>query len=144
MTTSEFDASTSSPRRGFSVAECGAVSSSPSGGRGEAMMHEKHSPPPEIRSNGHYRRPPVELLSARVFRLRIARGYSVYDLAAAAQMFAGTIMRLESGMPVDKRELPAVAAALGVTLCYLVCGEHDCAKRACVPPSRLRHKGVAR
>jgi hypothetical protein len=145
MTPSEFDASSSSPRRGFSAAECAAASPSPSGGRGEATMLEKHSPPRRrIRGNGHYKGPPVELLSARVFRLRIARGYSVYDLAAAAQLYAGTIKRLESGKPVDKRDFPAVAAALGVTLCYLVCGEHDCAKRACVPPSRLRHGGSVR
>ncbi len=108
-------------------------------------MHAKPSPPRRrSRGNGHYKGPPVELLSARVFRLRIARGYSVYDLAAAAQLYAGTIKRLESGKPVDKRDFPAVAAALGVTLCYLVCGEHDCAKCACVSPSRLQHERTAR
>ncbi len=32
----------------------------------------------------------VEQLSARTFRLRIARGYSIYDLAKAADEFAGT------------------------------------------------------
>ncbi len=103
------------------------------------MMHKKHSPPPRPkRCNGHYNRPPVELLSARIFRLRIARGYSVYDLAMAAHVFGGTIYGLESGKATDKRDLPALARALGVPLCYLVCGEHDCAKRACVPPSRRR------
>lgn len=35
------------------------------------------------------RRPLVESLSARVFRLRIARGYSAYELAEAAGIWAG-------------------------------------------------------
>ena len=60
-------------------------------------------------------RSPVEPLSARIFRLRIARGYSIYDLAKAADVFAGTIQRLESGKPVDKCVMPALAAALDVT-----------------------------
>jgi transcriptional regulator with XRE-family HTH domain len=75
----------------------------------------------------------VEPLSARVFRLRIALGYSVYELAEASGIFADTIKRLESGEPIDKRELPRLAAALGVPLCRLLCGDHDCAERACVP-----------
>ena len=70
---------------------------------------------------------PVESLSARVLRYRIGRGYSPGDLA---------IRRLESGRAVDKRMLAPVAAALGVPLCRLVCGEHNCAQRACVPSSR--------
>ena len=85
-----------------------------------------------------YQRMPVESLSARIFRLRIARGYSIYELAKAADVFAGTIRRLESGKPVDKHLLPALAVALDVPLCRLVCGEHDCTERACVSPYRLR------
>lgn len=85
-----------------------------------------------------HRRPPVEPLSARIFRLRIARGYSIYELAKAADIFAGTVRLLESGKPADKRVMPALATALDVPLCRLVCGEHSCAQRACVPPNRLR------
>ena len=84
--------------------------------------------------NGHRRYAPIEPLSARIFRLRIARGYSVHELATAAGVFAGTIKCLESGKPADKRVLPALARALGVRVCQLVCGEHDCLARACVPP----------
>jgi transcriptional regulator with XRE-family HTH domain len=91
-----------------------------------------------IRWNGHRVIKPVELLSARAFLLRIARGFSIYDLAAFPGVDAGTIRCLEAGKPVDKRNLPAIAAALGVPLCYLVCGEHDCAKKACVPADQLR------
>ena len=87
-------------------------------------------------------RSPVEPLSARVFRLRIARGYSIYELAKAADIFAGTVQRIESGKPVDKRVMPALAKALGVPLCRLVCGEHNCAERACVPPYRLRRESA--
>jgi transcriptional regulator with XRE-family HTH domain len=86
------------------------------------------------RCNGHHRRAPVEPLSARIVRLRIARGYSVYELAIAAGVFAGAIKCLESGKPADKRVLPALARALGVPLCRLVCGEHSCVERACVRP----------
>jgi transcriptional regulator with XRE-family HTH domain len=82
-------------------------------------------------------RAPVEALSARVFRYRIACGYSPSDLAHAAGVYAGSIRRLESGRSVDKRVLAPVAAALGVPLCRLVCGEHSCVERACVPASRL-------
>jgi DNA-binding XRE family transcriptional regulator len=89
------------------------------------------SPLPKQR-NGHRRYAPVEPLSARIVRLRIARGYSVYELATAADIFAGTIQRLESGKPADKRVLPALARALGVPVCRLVCGEHNCVERACV------------
>ena len=84
------------------------------------------------RCNGHHRVAPVEPLSARVFRLRIARGYSVYELAMAAGILACTIQRLESGNPVDKRVLPAIATALDLPLCLLLCGDHSCAERACV------------
>ncbi len=83
--------------------------------------------------NGHRRDAPVEPLAARIVRVRIARGYSVYELATAAGVFAGTIKCLESGKPADKRVLPALARALGVPICRLVCGEHNCAERACVP-----------
>ena len=31
----------------------------------------------------------------------------------------------ESGLSVDERVMPALARALGVPLCRLVCGEHD-------------------
>jgi transcriptional regulator with XRE-family HTH domain len=96
-------------------------------------MMTKHSPPPKpIRWNGHRRVAPVEALSARIFRLRIARGYSIYDLAREADVLAGTIRQLESGKPADKRVLPALAAALRVPLCQLVCGDHSCSARACV------------
>ena len=81
---------------------------------------------------------PVEPLSARILRLRIARGYSVYELAAVAGVFAGTIKCLESGKPADKRVLPDLARALGVPVCRLVCGDHSCAKRACVPARSAR------
>ena len=83
------------------------------------------------------RRAPVEPLSARVLRYRIARGYSPGDLASAAGVYAGSIRRLESGGAVDKRILAPLSEALGVPLCRLVCGEHTCAQRACVPSSRL-------
>jgi len=85
-----------------------------------------------MRFNGHRRIAPVEPLSARIVRLRLACGYSAYELAKAAGIFAGTIRRLESGKPVDKRVLPALATALSVPLCRLVCGDHSCAERACV------------
>jgi transcriptional regulator with XRE-family HTH domain len=73
-----------------------------------------------MRCNGHRSVVPVEPLSARALRLRIAIGYSVYELATAAGISAGTIQRLESGKPVDKRVLPALASTLGVPLCQLV------------------------
>lgn len=66
------------------------------------MIKRPSSPYPK-RCNGHCRFAPVEPLSARMVRLRIARGYSVYELATAAGIFAGTIQRLESGKPADKR-----------------------------------------
>jgi transcriptional regulator with XRE-family HTH domain len=94
-----------------------------------------------------HRRLRAEPLSARIFRLRIAQGYSIYELAKAANVFAGTLQRLESGKPVDKSIMPALAVALDVSLCHLVCGEHSCSERACVlrdrllkgSPSRLAH-----
>ena len=98
-------------------------------------------------------RGPVEPLSARVLRYRIARGYSASDLASAAGLYARAIRRLESGRSVDKRILAPLAAALGVPLCRLVCGEHSCAQRACVrtsradaapEPPRRRQVGAAR
>jgi hypothetical protein len=93
-------------------------------------MITKHSPPPKpIRWNGHRRVAPIEALSARI---RIARSYSIFDLAREASVLAGTIRKLESGKPADKRVLPALAAALGVPLCQLVCGDHSCSARACV------------
>jgi ribosome-binding protein aMBF1 (putative translation factor) len=100
--------------------------------QGEAVMSKR---PPLRRSqrwNGHRRRAPVELLPARIVRLRIARGYSIYDLAREANVLAGTIQRLESGKQVDKQVLPAIAMALGVPYCRLLCGDHICAERACV------------
>ncbi len=96
-------------------------------------MMTKHSPSPEpIRWNGHRRVAPIEALSARIFRLRIARGYNIYDLAREPGIFAGTIQQLESGKPADKRVLPTLAASLGVPLCHLVCGGHNCAARVCI------------
>ena len=106
-----------------------------------------HQPTPRrgrIRWNGHRVIKPVELLSARVFRLRIARGLSIYDLAEFPGVDVGTIRCLEAGKPVDKRNLPAVAAALGVPLCHLLCGEHDCAEKACVPADQLRRTSAMR
>ena len=96
------------------------------------MPERWQSPLPKQR-NGRRRYAPVEPLSARIFRLRIARGFSVYELATAACVFAGTIKCLESGKPADKRVLSALAIVLGVPFCRLVCGEHNCAERACVP-----------
>ena len=61
----------------------------------------------------------------------IARGYSAYELATAAGVLARTSQRLESGK-TDKRGLPALAAALNVPICRLVCGDHNCAERASV------------
>jgi DNA-binding Xre family transcriptional regulator len=81
---------------------------------------------------------PVEALSARIFRLRIDRGFSVYELVAQAGVLACTIQRLESGQSADKRVLPALARALEVPLCRLVCGDHDCLQRACVVPQVVR------
>jgi DNA-binding XRE family transcriptional regulator len=98
------------------------------------MMPKRWQSPLPKQRNGHRRDAPVEPLSARLVRLRIARGYSVYELATAAGIFAGTIQRLESGKPADKRVLLALARALGVPVCRLVCGEHNCIERACVPP----------
>ena len=97
------------------------------------MMPTNYRSPHPKRWNGHRRVALVEPLSARIVRLRIARGYSVYDLATAAGVFAGTIQRLESGKPADKRVLPALARALCVPVCHLVCGDHNCNERACVP-----------
>jgi transcriptional regulator with XRE-family HTH domain len=85
---------------------------------------------------------PIEPLSARIFRLRIGRGYSIYELAEAADVLAGTIQRLESGKPADKRVMSALASALDVPLCRLMCGEHSCTERACVPPNRLRRESA--
>jgi DNA-binding XRE family transcriptional regulator len=93
------------------------------------------------RWNGQQRTAPVEALSARIFRLRIACGYSVYELATKAGILAHTIYRLESGRSVDKRCLPALACALSVPYCRLLCGEHSCSERACVPAARLEAPG---
>ena len=106
-------------------------------------MSKRSSSPHSARCNGHHRPVLVEPLSSRLIRLRIARGYSVYELAAVAGIFAGTIKRLESGKPADKRVLPALAAILDVSVCLLVCGEHNCVKRACVRPSSTGTKSSA-
>jgi DNA-binding XRE family transcriptional regulator len=98
------------------------------------MMSKQSRSSRSQRCNGQRRTAPVETLPARVFRLRIARGYSVYELATAAGVLACTIQRLESGKPIDKRVLPALAIALGVPYCGLLCGDHNCAERACVQP----------
>ncbi len=95
-------------------------------------MSKRSSSPYAKPYNGHRRVAPIEPLSARIRRLRIARGYSIYELATTAGVFAGTIQRLESGKPADKRVLPALATALGVPFCLLICGNHSCAERACV------------
>jgi transcriptional regulator with XRE-family HTH domain len=96
------------------------------------MIIVKQSPP---YPNGHRNPVLVEPLSARVFRLRIGLGYSVYELAEDSGVFVGTIKRLEAGLPVDKRELPQLAKTLRVPFCELLCGGHDCSERACVPDS---------
>ena len=80
----------------------------------------------------------VESLPDRVFRLRIARGYSVYELAETAGVLACSIQSLEAGKPVDKAVLTPLAAALDVPLCILVCGNHDCMASACVPVRQLK------
>lgn len=67
----------------------------------------------------------VEPLSARLSRLRIARRYSVFELAAEARVFAGTLKRLEAGIPADKRIWASVARALRLPLCQVVCGAHS-------------------
>jgi transcriptional regulator with XRE-family HTH domain len=90
------------------------------------------------RWNGHRRGAPIEPLSARIMRLRIARGYGVYELATATGIFSGTIQRLESGKPADKRVLPALATGFGIPVCRLVCGEHSCTERACMPARSVR------
>jgi DNA-binding XRE family transcriptional regulator len=95
-------------------------------------MSKRSSSPYPIRHNGHRRVVLTEPLSARLIRLRITRGYSVYELATAAGVLAWTIQRLESGKAADKRVLPALAVALGVPVCRLVCGDHNCVERACV------------
>ena len=102
------------------------------------MMFKRSSSPYPKSYNGHRRVASVEPLSARIRRLRIARGFSVYELATTACIFAGTIQRLESGKPAGKRVLPALATALGVPICQLVCGNHSCAERACVPARSAR------
>ena len=86
------------------------------------------------RWNGQRRARPVEALSARILRLRIARGCSIYELAMEAGISACTIQRLESGKIVDKRALSALATALGLPLCRLICGDHSCAERGCAIP----------
>lgn len=88
-------------------------------------MHRSSAFPRRL--SGHGRIALTEPLFARIMRLRIGRGYSVYELATAADVFAGTIKRLESGKPADKRALPALAGALGVPVCRLECGGHSCA-----------------
>lgn len=105
-------------------------------------MISKHLQSTRLKQRNGLRRKvgPVESLSARVLRLRIARGYSPYDLAAAAGVYIGTIQRLESGKPVDKRVLADLAGPLDVSLCRLVCGEHDCDERACLQPNGPRTK----
>jgi DNA-binding Xre family transcriptional regulator len=100
--------------------------------QGETMMSNPSPSPYQKRWNGHSRAAPVEPLSARIFRLRVALGYSVYELATATGILACTLQRLESGKPIDKRILPTLATALEVPLCRLLCGEHSCVKRACV------------
>ena len=69
-------------------------------------------------------------------RLRIARGYSVYELATAAGVQACTLQRLEAGKVIDKRLLAVLATALGVRLFRLVFGDHSCVDRACVRVAR--------
>ena len=79
-------------------------------------MSKRSSSPHPTRCNGHHRVALVEPLSARLLHLRIARRYSVYELATAAGIFAATIKCLEAGKPADKRVLPALARALGMPL----------------------------
>jgi transcriptional regulator with XRE-family HTH domain len=44
--------------------------------------------------NGQRRYEPVEARSARIVRLRIARGYSAYELAEATGVFTGSVLAL--------------------------------------------------
>jgi len=84
------------------------------------------------------RRAPVVPLSARASCDTGSPAVTaVMTLRARQGVRAGAIRRLESGSPVDKLMLAPLAAALGVPLCRLVCGEHSCAERACVPASGL-------
>ena len=65
-------------------------------------MMPKRWPLPRPQQRNRYRRvAPVEALSARIFRLRIERGYSVNDLAIAAGIFAGTIKTGQSVVVVS-------------------------------------------
>ena len=99
-------------------------------------MSKRSSSPHPTRCNGHHRVALVEPLSARLLRLRIARGFSVYELATAASVLACTIQCIESGKPADKRASPALATALNVPFCRLVCGDHNCVETACVSSMR--------
>ena len=56
-------------------------------------MPKRSSPPYPTRCNGHHRAGLVEPLPARLVRLRIARGYSVYELATAASGLAPNVHR---------------------------------------------------
>jgi len=64
--------------------------------------------------------------------------FTIYELATESGVFAGTIRSLESGKPADKRVFPALATALRVPLCRLVCGNHSCPERACVSARLVR------
>ena len=57
MTTPEFDASTSSPRRGFPVAECACVQSPPSGGRTALPPTEFHASLADVTNEEHQNMP---------------------------------------------------------------------------------------
>ena len=108
-------------------------------------MSKRSSSPHLTRCNGHHRPVLLEPLSARLIRLRIARGYSVYELATAAGVLACTIQRLESAKPADKRVLPVLSAILGVPVCQLVWGNINRIERACVrPPPSGTKSSVAR
>jgi hypothetical protein len=57
MTTHEFDASTSSPRRGFPVAECACLQSPPSGGRTALPPTEFHASLADATNEEHLNMP---------------------------------------------------------------------------------------
>ena len=98
---------------------------------------------PQRRWNGQRRVAPAEALSARILRLRIARGYSAYELANEAGVPAGSIRLLECGKSADKRTLAALAAALGVPLCQLCAARTTAPNEPASPISLLSERALS-
>lgn len=62
-----------------------------------------------------------ELVRRRIRGLRVARGWSLDDLATATQLSPSTLSRLETGhRRISLDQLTAIARALGTTLDHLV------------------------